>query len=354
MASLSVFLDAGIPLMKILLVSEDWYGSLGHFCRNALQQLEHEVRVFHYRKAYREQTKLLGIPVVRKLQRWQSLRLLNKTFVESATQFAPDLIFVIKGELLSPAALKEIKDRCGSLLANWNPDSPFNPVNSSKDVLASIPIYDCHFTWGKFLIPKLLNAGAKRVEYLPFAYEPKLHKKISISKEEEKELGADVCFVGTWEQPREEILEQLTDCDLAIWGNNWERLKPNSSLRGCWRGRAVYGEGMSKIYAASKIVLNFIREQNGNAHNMRSFEALGWGAFMLTTWTKEQCELFGEGKGIACFENVKELRTKISYYLAHVEERREIAKRGHEIVKGKHTYLNRMRRVIHIVEEMRA
>ena len=40
---------------------------------------------------------------------------------------------------------------------------------------------------------------------------------------------------------------------------------------------------------------------------------------------------------------------KIAYYLTHEEERRAIAKRGHDKVKENHTYLLRLKEIIHTV-----
>ena len=354
--------------MRILLVAEDWRYNLTWSVKNALTALGFSFKVFDYRREMREYwgpvpqsetpSVLLRIPgvrrIIRELQREWNQRRMNRRLVQQAESYQPDAVLVLKGEHVFPSSLVAIRQRTGAKLLNWNGDNPFNLMNSSRYLLNSIPIYDCLFIWGKCLIEPLYKAGARRVEYLPFGYEPAIHHPVSVTEEERQLLGNDVVFVGTWEPPREAILSQLLDFDLAIWGNSWEHLALSSPLRECVRGRARYGEEMAKILNASKICLNFIRKQNGNAHNMRTFEIPACGAFMLTTRTKEQCEFFAEGEEIACFGDVAELRQQISCYLEHPQKITAIAKRSHErVLHDNHAYVDRMRFVLAITDELR-
>lgn len=333
--------------MKILLVTEDWYGSLGHSFKNVLQKTGYEVKVFDYRKVFSENHIFRNYKYIRRLTSRFAVNKMNELLYKEASSYKPDLLLILKGELVYPEVLHKIKKELNTLLFNFNGDNPFNPVNSTKWLIESIPIYDCHFTWGKFLISELKEAGAKRVEYLPFGYDPELHYPVEVSEKEKEKYGSDIVFVGTWEREREQWLENLVDYDLGVWGNSWEYLKSNSPLRKCVKSKAVYGEPVSKIYNSSKIALNFIRKQNGNAHNMKTFEIPACGGFMLTMRTEEQCEFFKEGEEIACFESVEELREKIDYYLENEEERQRIAKNGHiKVLKGKNEIKNRVEFII--------
>ncbi|GFP28360.1 CgeB family protein, partial [Candidatus Hakubella thermalkaliphila] len=136
-------------------------------------------------------------------------------------------------------------------------------------------------------------------------------------------------------------------------GKSWENLRRNSPLRKFVRSNAKYGETMSKIYRSSRIVLNFIRKQNGDAHNMRTFEVPACGGFMLATRTKEQTEFFREGEEADFFSSPEELRTKIKYYLSNPDLRTAIAQRGLERVENE-TYLQRMEKVTKVLESLRS
>lgn len=339
--------------MRILIVGEDWHGSMATSCEEALVTLGHEATIFDFRREVESRAKFASMPIVRKLERNRLKELVNGKLVDTAVQLKLDVLFVFKGELITPETLERIRKATNAILCNWNPDNPFNKVNSTKDLIRSIPVYDVHLTWGKFLIPELRRVGAKRVEYLPFGYDARLHYPVNVSDEEGRFYGSDVVFIGTWEKEREEMLRYITDFDLGIWGNSWERTTI-PTVRRCVRSKARYGEEMSKICNASKIVLNFIRKQNGNAHNMRTFEVPACGGFMLTTRTQEQVEFFGENGGVACFDGVDDLREKIQYYLTHEEERKRIAQCGAEkVLNGKHSYLDRMRRVIDCIRVLK-
>lgn len=62
--------------------------------------------------------------------------------------------------------------------------------------------------------------------------------------------------------------------------------------------------------------------------NMRIFEATGTGVFLLTEYFKNLERYFKIGKEIETFTGEQELIEKIRYYIAHPEEREEIARRG--------------------------
>jgi spore maturation protein CgeB len=127
----------------------------------------------------------------------------------------------------------------------------------------------------------------------------------------------------------------------------WERVDEQSALRRRWKGNAVYGEEISKLFAVSKIHLNFLREQNKDSHNVRTLEIPGYGGFLLTQRSQEQAEdLYVEGKEIACFDSVDELKEKINYYLEHEDERLEIARAGYVRATAEHQAIHRLRRVI--------
>jgi len=91
---------------------------------------------------------------------------------------------------------------------------------------------------------------------------------------------------------------------------------------------------MLKAFKKSKIVLNFIRKQNLNAHNMRTIEVPACGAFLLTEKTHDQCNvLFKQGESIECFQDIGELVKKIDYYLNNSDKRVQIAKQSHKKVQ---------------------
>ncbi len=338
--------------MNILLVCEYWYGTGGWTYVPALRELGCDVHVYDYRKrSERDLPVPLPGPIARRLNR----RAMNAEFVRMVDEIRPDVIFLLKGEWISEQALREVKKRFNPVLLQWYPDGPFNVENrnATRDSIASIPLFDIYYIYAKSLIEPLRNAGAKRVEYLPFCYDPNMLRKPSeVTEEDIRKYATDVVFAGTWEPMREWWLEKVTEFDLSVWGNMWEHVQEGTALRNRWKGNAVYGEEISKLFAVSRIHLNFLREQNKDSHNVRTLEIPGFGGFLLTQRSKEQAEeLFVEGKEIACFETVDELKEKIRYYTEHEDERLAIAAAGHERAVREHQAIHRLQRV---VEDVRA
>jgi spore maturation protein CgeB len=340
--------------MNILLVCEYWYGTGGFGYERILKDLGHEVQVFDYRTPRVKAG--AGIPVVSAITRCLNNRVMSAELVKTVGELRPDVVVFLKGEWVSEAAIRELKQRFNPILVQWYPDSPFNVAvkNATKDSIASIPLFDLYYIYAKSLIQPLYNAGAKRVEYLPFCYDPEMLKPPdSVTEEDRTKYATDVVFAGTWEPMRESWLEQITEFDLSVWGNLWERVPETKPLRAHWKGAAIYGDEISKLFAVSRIHLNFLREQNSDSNNVRTFEIPGFGGFLLTERSKEQAEdLFTEGKEIACFETVDELKEKIRYYTEHEDERLAIANAGHERAIREHQAVHRLQQIINDIEQL--
>lgn len=269
--------------------------------------------------------------------------LLNYLLLRTVKSFEPDLIFMLKAENISPQTLNKIKrnrikQNKDIKIINFYPDNPFTfwNGNSNANVLLSLPFYDLFLIWSHQLIPILYSAGAKNVRYFPFGFDKDIFsQEIKITDNDINSYQSDVCFVGTWDPEREALLTHLMNkmptLKLAIWGNRWnENLPQNSILKTYLKGCAIYGIDMIKAFRLSNIVLNFIRKQNLDAHNMRSIEVAACKSFLLTQRTTEQAELlFKEGVSIECFDGINDLTNKINFYLSNRSARDKITQAGY-------------------------
>jgi hypothetical protein len=340
--------------MKVLLVGQKNHGALELSYFSAFRKLQCDVVHFDTELEYRRLAGLNGNTFLKKAASSAAgsyfRRVMNDRLLQAASAFQPDLILVFKGVTIFAQTLGKLKENTHAVLFNFNPDNPFNPPNSSRHLLDSLPVYDCLFIWGKFLMSDLRQTGARRVEYLPFAHDPELHHPVPVTDNEREKYGSDIAFIGTWEREREDWLENLADYDLKIWGNSWNKLGRTSPLRLKWMGKPVFGEEFAKICGSAKIVLNFIRAQNGDAHNMRTFEVPACRGFLLTERTQEQQEFFEEGKQIAGFKDVGELRNQVDRYLSDEENRQSLA-RAASINVLQHTYEMRTKKILDILND---
>jgi len=102
-------------------------------------------------------------------------------------------------------------------------------------------------------------------------------------------------------------------------------------------------EDAAKKFSQSKIVFNISIKDDVN---MRVFEALSTGSFLLTNWLPTLGDLFEDGKHLVTYKTLDEMVEKATYYLEHEEEREKIAKAGHEEFMNKHTYKHRVETIL--------
>lgn len=109
---------------------------------------------------------------------------------------------------------------------------------------------------------------------------------------------------------------------------------------------------MPRIFHASKINLNITMRPIESGLSLRVWDVLGCGGFLLTNYQAEIPEYFEIGRDLEAYESMEELEQKAAYYLAHEEERLEIALHGYEKVARLHTYEIRMAEMIRILHSL--
>ena len=82
---------------------------------------------------------------------------------------------------------------------------------------------------------------------------------------------------------------------------------------------------------------------------MRIFDIMGAGGFVLTDYREDMLQFFVPGEDFVYYESREDLLEKIDYYLAHDDERRQIAASGHEKIAQAHTFDHRVREILDVV-----
>jgi len=259
----------------------------------------------------------------------------NRMVIEVAHDFKPDVCFVIKGHVLHPQTLAELKENLDLKLVLLYPDNPFmfSNGNSNAHVVRGLPLYDVVLSWAQMMQPVFTSLGVAHTCYFPFGYDERFFT-YSCSENQAFDLG----FVGTADDERavllENVIRKAPDITLGIWGNRWsEYFSSKPLLKKCYQGEARYKHAMVCMMQQSKITLNPVRLQNHTAHNMRSLEAAAAGVFQLATRTHEHAHvLFEEGVSIALYASVDELVEKVYWYRDRAEERNNIAQHAQKAV----------------------
>lgn len=156
--------------------------------------------------------------------------------------------------------------------------------------------------------------------WLPHAAEPLAYPNTPSIKK------YDLCFIGHVNDPnRLDALDRMF------------REFPNF-----FYGVRRFEEAAEK-YCQSKIVFNIAMRDD---INMRVFETLCSGSFLLTNWLPTLGDLFEDGKHLVTYKTLDEAVEKAKYYIAHDDEREKIAEAGFQEVRSKHTFAHRAKTVL--------
>lgn len=271
-----------------------------------------------------------------------------RVLIKEAEAFRPDVVIVVKG-LEIPAAVLQILQKAGSRLVNTLTDSPVvYPGVGDRAKLDSLGAYDLVVTFGRSFVPVLYQMGARRVERLPFAYDPALHYPRQLTLEEERRYASPVAYVGSWGPLQERWLSAMIPFCLRIYGIGWGHLPLGHPLRACV-GQAGWGEEFPKAVAGAKAIANFIRAEHNCAHSMKTFEVPACGGVHFVNRTEEQLDFFAEGEGTVYFDTPEELTDKVRYGLSHPEWLDTVRAKGLEKVKP-HTYSERAHELLRLCE----
>lgn len=260
--------------------------------------------------------------------------MLKRFVIRAIEGFQPEMIWLEKSLLFNLKDLAEIRavGPRGMQLVHYNPDEPFGYFGGRmwKVFIQSISGYDVHLVPKECNICEYRNHGASRVYAFDRSYDPKLHRAIELSESDTVKFGCEVGFVGTWATQREASIAALIQAGIpvAVWGDGWHRGEHWSVIRKHWRGPSQSGDNYTKAICGMKIALHFLRHENRDEQDSRTFEIPACGTFMLAERSAAHERLFKDDVEAVLFDSIKELEEKLRYYLAHDEERQEIERRG--------------------------
>lgn len=326
--------------MKILLVGENFRGMLLESIYRNLLRLGVETEtvnthdLFKTSFANRVLNKFLKTPHYFGL----GVKKINQIVLERVLTGRFDFIFFIKPVLIYPETIAEIKKTAGGRTKTIGLTSDaVNIFNYHSDYFyRSMPFFDLYIAGRREDGEAMYKFGAKKVYCFLIGADPSCHYPVKVSADEKEKLGADVVFLGSYVrgEHRIEYMEKLCrdGYNVKIYGNNWEKLPADSCL--CRKNRIIPGstrcEAMSKVIAASKIVLAFMRETMDAKISLRTFEIPLCRGFMLHQRTKEAERLLIPDKEAVFFGDYKEMKEKIDFYLEHPELRNKIAEAGYK------------------------
>jgi len=254
----------------------------------------------------------------------------NAQIVKVAREREFDLLWIEKGLMIRPSTLDKVRDaNPRTILSFCSEDDMYARHNQSAYFRRCLPKYDFVFTTKSYNVQELPQIGARCVVFVGKAYDRATHRPVSVDEKDQQRLGAEVIFVGSYEEDRANYMLSLAENGLPVrvWGNgwqNWQGRHPNLIIE----GQPVYGEDYVRALCASKIGLCFLSKINRDLQTDRTMEIPACGTFMLAERTREHLSLFEEGREAEFFGSQEELCVKVRYYLAHEDKRQQIAAAG--------------------------
>jgi spore maturation protein CgeB len=234
--------------------------------------------------------------------------------------------------------LKELGVRC----LHYSTDDPWNRAQKASWFIRSLPHYDHIFTTRRANLSDFETIGCARVSYLPFAYDPHLSFRNSITDQGSQAPDWDLLFIGGADPDRIAFIRRLPSAGvrLALYGDYWGRVRDLNQFARGWADVVL----MRQLTAVAPINLCLCRRANRDGHVMRTFEIAATGGFMLAEDTDEHRGLFGrEGECVLYFSSPEQALEKIKWGLAHPEERQRMAAAAKQIITvGRNTYRDRL------------
>jgi hypothetical protein len=248
---------------------------------------------------------------------------------------------------LWPSTVRALK-RSGARIIHYTSEGLWFKPYIYRYFLKAVPLYDAHVITNRRNLAILRQHGAGRIVFTEFGFDPSFHYPRCLSSVEKVKYQADAVIVGHWEPSYEETVQALRDAGIsvAVYGPNWRR----SRLIDRKRIYSLHTDVTVKALTAAKIGLGLVSKWNHNESAGRTFEIPSVGTFMLGERTRLHPLLFEEGKEAEFFESTAELVNKARYYLAHSEQREQIATAGrHRCFASGYTHLNRMREILQAI-----
>jgi len=296
--------------------------------------------------------------VYRLIKKWLDKEF-NRQIIHQAIHLQPGLFFAFKGHLIFPETIQRLKEM-GVVTVLFYPDVSF--YNHGPYLPKTVAKYDWVFSTKPEHPEELLaQFDFPNASFMPHAFNPEIHKPVQLNTQDIERYACDVCFIGNYSKGKEALLLKLVnrrlDLHIKIWGGEAWRKAPRALVEK-YGGIPLHGLEYAKALQCSKINLGLLLEKvksagRGDSITARTFEIPAANGFMLHERTDTVLQYFEEGKEIACFGDEDELVSKVDFYLAHDEKRKQMIAAAYERSQTSgYSIDNHMKHIIDKYEEL--
>ena len=291
---------------------------------------------------YKFQYKFLIGPTINKL---------NKALIDKVINEKPEVVFFYNCQHIKPQIFKRIKTY--SKIIQYYNDDPFSRKQTKfiwRFSKKSIKYSDLNIVFREKNIKDFNQNGSKRTNVLLPYYCKNHHYPIQRENVPENFL-CDVVFAGHYEDDgRLEFFESLLieGINFKLYGGGWNKIllkNKQSPLFSFYPVAPAIGKDYVYAICGSKIALCFYSKINSDTYTSRNFEIPAMKKFLLTESSKDLQSLFKETE-LDYFQNFKDLKEKISFYLENNQLREEMELNLYnKVISSKHEVLDRVREI---------
>ena len=322
-------------MSRVLLVSPQFHGYWRSIAA-AIERRGHDVVTFCYdsfppaskvlRKAILEVPRRLGANTGA-----LETRQLTRRAVKAVRDASPEVVVVIKGDLLGTDFLDAIAPRRSVL---WL----YDELRRTRHTPESLGAYDAIASYSPLDVAQL-SASGYVTAFLPNAFDPSLTP--------EPRPASELVFIGARYPKRVRLLGALAAAGVPVrtYGRDWSA-HPVDRLRSLqwsrpqlpWGRDVTLTEGYA-LMAGAPATLNSHSDQDG--FTMRTFEACGVGAVQLID-RRDLQGLYDDGAEVLCFDDEEELTGLAMKCFRDPRWADAIRVRARERTLSEHTFDHRM------------
>lgn len=265
---------------------------------------------------------------------------MNSKLKKMAFELRPELaFFCLFQDEFDFEAVRQISDSGVTKTLNWFCDDHVRFESFSS---RWAPAFNFVVTTASGAVPKYEQIGYPGLIKSQWACNHFLYRRQDLPQKH------DVSFVGLAHGIRPKIIARIRAAGINVYtrGLGWPE------------GRIEFDE-MLTVFNQSRINLNLTnasktpslwkrltgREKQIHQIKGRNFEVPGCGSFLLTHTADDLQNYYLPGREIGIFQSDDEMIDQIRYFLAHSEEREDIARAGMERTLREHTYERRFNEI---------
>ncbi|MBL4782707.1 MAG: glycosyltransferase [Porticoccaceae bacterium] len=344
--------------MKILFVGQTWLGSCARSMKEALAR-HPEIELDELAEdAFTPKVNSKLLRGLNKLVRPLYQKEFNQQVVEKIRHGMPDFLVTYKGGFVGTDLLQSVSSM-GVKTVNIYPD--YSPQAYGLAHRQAVGQYDLVISTKEYH-PGLwsdLYRYANRCRFVPQGYDPLLHYRDAPSTSFEY----DVVMIATYREEYGRLIVELAallnekNIRVAIGGHGWSA-KADSLPSHWFLPGAVHGDDYISLLRSGKmciapltrdVVIDGAR-QPGDVDTTRSYELAASYCFFIHQRTDYVSGLYGSA-GVPMFDDATELADHIRYFLAHDEERVDVARKAHELAVPDFSLDARVVEIISILEK---